>query len=312
MSTPLLRSNLSDLYLATALPSIEFIVQEKWMSFDPVYEKVFNVDSMKYSISQSTQISALSPAGQVGEGQQIPTQNIEQGYDQTYVALKYGIMLATSEETIKDERYDVLSKNPARLARSFNTTTEIIAATIFNNGFSAAGPDGQALFSTAHPLIKPTPTSATSSNRLAVDADLSMTTLKNLATLFRGQLDSAGNKLNIPPKYLLVPKELEFLAYELCKSVMLPDSANANVNAVNSVMATRNLQPLVWDYLTDTNASFLVGDQMDTELHYYWRERPAMKSEIDFKTEVALTKMTARMVAGFSDWRGVVGTSGSS
>lgn len=310
MSGIQLRSNFSDLVLEDALPALEFICEDEFQSFAPRYEMIFNVKEMRTAIAQSSQVGSLQPAGVVGEAETIPLQKVYQGYDKTYTALKYGIMMASSQELIDDLEYDVLSSNPRKLTRAFMSTVEITAANIFNNAFSDTGPDGKVLFATDHPLLAPG--AGTSSNKLAVAADLSMTSLKNMVTLLRSQVDTAGNKIMINPAKLIVAPDNEFLAHELLKSVMLPDSSNASVNSVNGLSAAQyKIEPIIWDYLSDGDAFFLSADKMDHMLCFYWRKRPELSTDFDFKTEVALTKLVGRFTVGYSDWRGIVGTEGA-
>lgn len=309
MSSIQLRSNYSDLVLENALPALEFIAEDEFQSFAPRYEMIFNVKEMRTAIAQSTQVSSLQPAGIVGEAETVPLQKIYQGYHKTYSAVKYGIMMASSQELIDDLEYDVMSSNPRKLTRAFMSTVEISAADVLNSGFSSAGPDGLSLFSTSHPLLAPG--AGTSSNRLAVDSDLSMTSLKNMVTLMRAQVDTAGNKIMLNPKSLIVGPSNEFTAVELIKSVMLPDSSNASVNSLNSVSAQYKIDPIIWDYLTDDDAWFLAADKIDHLLCFYWRKRPELATDFDFKTEVALTKLVGRFAVGYSDWRGIVGTPGA-
>lgn len=309
MSAILLRSNLPDFVLQDALPALEFIVEDMFASFQPRHEMIFNMKSMKTGIAQSAQVSSLQPAGSVGEAEQIPSQKIVQGFDQTYTAVKYGIMLQTSKEMIDDLEYDVLNQNARKLAKAFMSTTEIVSADVLNTAFSATGPDGKTLFATDHPLLAPG--AGTNSNKLATPADLSVTSLKSMITLLRGTLDTAGNKVMIQPKTLIVHPDNEFLAVELLKSIYLPASDNAFVNSVNSVLSEYRVAPLVWDYLTDSDAFFLAGDKADHSLCYWWRQKPEVSSEFEFKTEVALTKIVGRFAVGYSDWRGIVGTEGA-
>lgn len=304
-----LRSNYSDLVLEDALPALEFIAEDEFQSFEPRYEKIFNVKDMRTAIAQSTQVSSLQPAGVVGEAEQIPLQRLHQGYDKTYTAVKYGIMMASSQELIDDLEYDVMASNPRKLTRAFMSTVEITSANMFNTGFSTLGPDGKALFATDHPLLAPG--AGTASNTLATPADLASTSVKNMITLLRSQVDTAGNKIMINPRQLLVAPANEFLAYEILKSVMLPDSANASVNSINSIGSQYKIDPIVWDYLTDEDAFFLLGDKMDHMACFYWRKRPELSTDMDFKTEVALTKLVGRFAVGYSDWRGIVGTEGN-
>lgn len=305
----LLRSNLPDLVLEDALPALEHLVEDEFQSFQPRYEMIFNVKDMRSSIAQSSQVSSLQPAGAVGEAEQIPLQRVHQGFDKTYTAIKYGIMMASSQELIDDLEFDVLASNPRKLTRAFMSTVEITAADVLNTAFSATGPDGKVLCATDHPLLAPGAGSA--SNKLAADADLSMTSLKAMITLLRSTVDTAGNKVMIQPKKLIVHPDNEFLAVELLKSVMLVDSSNNNVNAINSVGSQYKIEPVIWDYLSDSDAFFLAADKLDHMLCFYWRKRPELGTDYDFKTEVALTKLVGRFAVGYSDWRGIVGTPGA-
>lgn len=309
MANIMLRNQWSDFALEDALPALELIVEDSFMSFDTRYDKIFNVKQMRTAIAQSSQVSSLEPAGAVGEAEQVPLQRLWQGFAKTYKAVKYGLMLATSQELIDDMEYDVFTRNGEKLSKSFMSTVEIMAANVLNTGFSAAGPDGQALFSTAHPSLAPGV--ADISNKLGTPADLSMTSIKGLATLLRKTTDTAGNKIQIKPTTLIVSTDDEFLASELLESKFLVDSSNNNVNAINSVQSLYGIKPLVWDYLTDADAHFLAGDKKDHMLCFWWRKQPSIATEYDFKTEVALTKLTGRFDVGYSDFRGIVGTEGA-
>lgn len=309
MAQIMLRNQWSDFVLEDALPALELIVEDEFMSFETKYDKLFNVKTMNTSIAQSAQVSSLQPAGAVGEAEQVPLQRLYQGFSKTYKAIKYGLMLATSQELLDDMEYDVFTGNGRKLSRSFMSTVEIMAAAVLNSGFTANGPDGVPLFSTAHPLLAPGLNPA--SNRLAIDADLSLTTIKALATLMRKTPDTAGNKVQIKPVTLWVSTDDEFLAHELLESKFRVESDNNSVNAINSVQSLYGIKAEVNDYFTDSDALFLQAAKKDHMMNFYWRKQPSIATEMDFKTEVALTKLTGRFDVGYSDWRGIVGTTGA-
>lgn len=303
------RSNLGDFFLEDALPSLEFVAAEEFMSFAPRYEMIFNVGDMKGSIIQSSQISALEAAGVVEEGAQIPTQDVIQGYDKTYKAVKYGLMVALTQEAIDDGNLSLMEKHSRRLSQAFMEACEIKAAAVLNNGLAGSenGPDGVPLFSLVHPLLK----GGTNSNKLATAADLSATTLKALITLLRQTRDTANNRIHLKPAKLIVPADLEFTAHEILKSSLLVDSANASVNATNAVKDRYSMEIVVNDYLTDSDACMVLSDKDSHELHYFWRARPAISTDTEFKSEVKLMKISGRFDVGFSDYRGIVGTEGA-
>lgn len=304
----LMQQNLQDLYLDTALPWIEHIIEEEYMQYPKISQEIFNIRDMKYGIAQHTQVSSLSAAGEVGEGEEIPQDRVYQGYSTTFKSKKYGILLSTSQEVIDHEKYDSLSKNPKKMGRAVASTCEITAAAIFNTAFSTNGSDGVPLFSVSHPLLSPG--AGLGSNRLAVDSDLSASSLKDMLTLLRKTVDTSGNLIYIEPKRLLVPPELEFVAYEILHSAYLPDTPNNNVSGVGPE-SNYKLSGVVWNYLTDSDGWFVMGDNVEHDLYFFWDKQPEVKSQMEFKTDVALSRILTRFTVGYSDWRGVVGTPGA-
>lgn len=299
------RTNLPSQYLATALPFLEKIIEEEYQGYPQVSKEIFNVETIKYGIAQHTQNSALNAPAEVAEGEEVPQERTYPGFSTTYVTKKYGMLLVTSQEAIDDEKFSSISKNARKIGRAFASAEEITASAIFNTAHSVTGSDGKVLCAVDHPLL--TPGSGTSSNRLAVAADLSIGSLKDMIIGFKKQLDTAGNKLQIKPKKLLVPSELEFLATELLGSEYLPEG---NLNNINSVKTKFGIAPLCWEYLTDSDSCFLLGDVVDTELYWMWSKQLEIKSDEEFKSDAALTRALARWTVGYSDWRGIFSNGG--
>lgn len=304
MSGIMLRSQFPDFVLEDALPFLDYVVTDEYENFKPRYEDLFNVRTMRSGVAQSSQISDIEAAPSVGEGEQFPTKKRYEGFSQNYLAIKYGLILATSQELIDDMELDVLSRDGRALMKSFMSTVEILAADVLNSGLTDNGLDGVPLFSAAHPAL--VPGVADQSNVLGTPADLSMTTLKAMCTLLRKTKDSAGNKINIAPRKLIVPADLEFVALELTQSTLRVESDNAGVNAINAVKMQYQIDPVVWDYLTDVDACFIQGAKEDHSLMFYWRQRPEVATEEDFKTQALLTRLNGRFAVGYSDWRGIV------
>lgn len=310
------RGQFSDLTLEDALPVLEEIITDSMEEFPMEHEKIFNVRTMDRGIIQHTQVTGIPAVGQVAEGAEFPLDAQYQGYDKTYRAYKYGVMVAITQELLDDNQHDEVFERAEHLGRAMREAERIAAAGVFNNGFTAssyAGPDGLALFSTAHTL--PYPGAGTNSNRLATDADLSLASLEDMVTLMRKTKDGAGKKVLLRPKQLIVPAELEFLAHELLESTGKPQASTANSlteeNAVNSMRARYGLEPVVMDYLTDEDAWFLSAGKGSHKLFWFWRKQPKTSSDMEFKSEVALMKISARWALGFSDYRGLCGTTGA-
>lgn len=312
MPAPMRRENFSDLTLEDALPVLEEVISDTMEEFPMEHEKIFNVRTMDRGIIQHTQVTGIPAVGQVAEGAEYPLDAMAQGYDKTYRAYKYGVILPITEELLDDNMFDEAFERAEHLGRAMREAERISAASIFNNAFSTAGPDGQALCSTAHPL--PYQGAGTSSNRLAVDQDLSLASLEDMITVMRKTKDGSGKKVLVRPRMLIVPPELEFLAHELLESDSKPQASTAGslteVNAVNSTKARYGLEPVVMDYLTDDDAWFLAAGKGSHKVYWFWRKQPETSSDKEFKSDVALMKIKARWALGFSDFRGIAGTSG--
>lgn len=307
------RENFSDLVLEDALPVLEEVITDTLEEFPMEHERIFNMRTMDRAIVQHTQVTGIPALGVVAEGTEYPMDQMYQGYDVTFKAHKYGVIVPITQELLEDNQHEEAFDRAMHLARAMREAERISAASIFNNAFSVAGPDGVSLCNTAHPLAYPG--AGTTSNRLAVDADLSLASLEDLVTVMRKTKDQAGKKVLIRPKYLIVPPELEFTAHELLQSEMKPQASTASSiteeNSVNSMKSRYGLEPMVMDYLTDDDAWFIAGDKGSHKIYWYTRKAPSTSSDMEFKSDTALMKISARWALGYSDFRGIAGTQGA-
>jgi len=308
------REQFSDLVLEDALPALEEVATDTMEEEFPMeHEEIYNVRDMDRGIVQHTGVSGIPAVGSVGEGEEYPMDKFYQGFDKTFRAVKYGVIVPITQELLDDNQHEEAFDRASALGRSMREAERISGSSIWNEAFTTAGPDGQALCSTAHPLVYPG--AGTSSNRLAVDADLSLASIEDMTTLMRRTRDMSGKKVVKRPSKLLVPDALEFLAHELLESESKPQASTAGsateVNMDNAMRTRYGLKPVVLDYLTDDDAWFLAAAKGSHKLYWYWRKSPATSSDMEFKSDTALMKITARWAVGFSDWRGVAGTPGA-
>lgn len=230
-----------------------------------------------------------------------------QGYTARLVNVTYGLGAAISQEAIEDNQYEKVGKAKARkLKRSMRQTKETVAANIFNRAFDPTftGGDGSPLIATDHDTMD-----GTQANQLAVAADLSEASLEDHLTLVRQMTDSRGLRIQLKGTHLIVPPELEFVAYRILESAGQSGTANNDVNAIKGL----GLLPgkvVVWDFLTDPDAFFIKTDA-DVGLIRQQRRKLALQQDNDFDTSNALMKATERYAFGWADWRGIVGSPGA-
>ena len=144
--------------------------------------------------------------------------------------------------------------------------------------------DTENLFSTAH-----------KNYMNGADSALSVESLEKLIGMFMDQTDSAGDPIDVSPKYLIVPTALYALAQRLTMSQYLIGTTTKAVPALN-VLANYNIQVIASPYLSNTkytNASakgfYLFADpaQVDTfEIGYFRGNRTPIveQGETDFNT----------------------------
>lgn len=180
------------------------------------------------------------------------------------------------------------------LARSLSLFREKAAADVFNNGFTdtgvdaagfpLAGADAVGLFSTAHPL-SPSNLASTQSN----EGTLALTSDNVIATKNRMRefTDDQGELFAAHPDTILVPPELEETAIKIVSGDLDPNSAE---NAINVNKGRYNI--VVWDYLTDANAWFMIDSGLKSQ-HLIWLDRiPA-----DFMAEMNKDTMIGEWIA---------------
>lgn len=165
----------------------------------------------------------------IGEFDEFPIINREQGYKKGYELKRAGWAVAISRQlqewinvatssskispTVKTELMK-LARDTKRLVDAAKITKNELATEVLSNGFDATKsfyPDGQPLFSASH-VIKST--WLTQSN--LVSWALTTTTLLEAINKLRNMRDGMGRKMKISGTYrLLVPSELEATARQV-------------------------------------------------------------------------------------------------
>jgi len=267
------------------------------------YSRLYNVFDSGRNFEVDSQIEGFGSMPEKAEGAAVSFDSAKEGYQTTYNHTSYGMGFRITKEMRQDDLSDKIMKLPKQLGTSAHNTVETTASNLFNNGFSTVtGGDSKALFVTDHPSKSGL---TTLNNTLATAADLSATSLKDALIDFEDTLDARGLPLLQNAQTLVVPNQLRWTAQELLKSRQKPGSADNDFNPLSEA----DLSWMVYHYLTDNDAWFLIGD--NHFLKFFWRQKLAFDSTVDFETEDAKFKATMRYSHGHSDWRGVYGVPGA-
>jgi hypothetical protein len=242
------------------------------------------------------------------EGGSITYDTMGQMYTTSYTSSYRAIGFIITRQAIMDNLYQSQFPMGAKaMKQSLLQTKEILAASIFNNGFDTAYPggDGQPLFSSSHPI-----TGGVVSNTFAVQADLSETALESGIIATQRYKDAAGLLKSFPVKKLLVPTENMFQSDRLLKSQFRVGTANNDINAVYN-MSSVPMGSRVNQFLTDTNAWYLLTE-CDGAFKYYEREPIEVEINVaDFDTKSLKSSAMERYAFGWSNFRGAFGCSGT-
>jgi phage major head subunit gpT-like protein len=283
-------------------PGLRKIFDDVYKSIPEVFSSIFNVNDSSVDVERDSGVTGFGLLSQTNEGSPITYEDPIQMYDVSYVHLKYTKGFKVSEELMEDDRYNVIKKKPAALARSARRTAEYLAAQVFNNAFSSGtGGDGKYLCSTVHPRADG---GTAQSNANGSGVTLTEGNLNTGLLAMRGQLDDKGMKISVKPDKIIVSPTLEKTAMILTESTMRSGTADNDYNYYKGIVNV-----VSWDWITSTTAWFLLDSSVH-QLNWFWRVRPEFKQDNSFDTGMALYKVRMRASRGWSDWRGVWGSKG--
>ena len=226
---------------------------------------------------------------------------------------------------MEDNLYDTFAKLRAKgLARAMANTKQVKAASLYNNGFTAAQyaiGDGVAFFSASHPTV-----GDGNQTNTGTGADLSEGSLESAITQVQKIKDDRGILVGASAISLHVPTDLWATADQVLGSpgstnvaaqtggFPAPTAAQAAVLA-NRLNAVRHMGMVPEGFyinrrFTDTNAWFVKTD-VPNGTKMFNRVPLQTKMEPDFDTGNLRFKARERYSFGFSDWRGYFGSAGS-
>lgn len=192
----------------------------------------------------------------VNERQAYPQLSSPTDEEATYSPAKRGGTESVTIEMIRNDDVGVIRDIPRRLGRAAaQTLYEFVWDFLRTN---AAVYDSVALAAAGH-------------GDNIVTAALTPTQVAILRLAMKNQTDmSNGKRLGLKAKYLIVPNDLEELAFHICTSLKaLPDSSlpsTAEPAAPNFLRERVRLEPIVVDYWTDTNNWWLAASPDQTPM----------------------------------------------
>ena len=272
------------------------------------WRDLVKVETSTKNREEMVQNNGLGLAAVKEQGASIGYDSTSQGGTAIATHIVYGLGIICTQEAIEDNLYEKqMGSKASELKRSMVETKNTVVANWLNRGFDTAytvGPDTKPIFSASHPS-----TFGDQSNLLATAADLSEASLEDLVIQAGGAVDDRGNKISLKVLSLHIPRQLEFEAARILKSVNQADTANNAVNALR-VMGTFPEGFKVNHFFTDTDAFFIKTD-CPYGLTLFQRRPLDFVKDNDFGTGNALAKATERYSLQIGDFRQWFGSAGA-
>ena len=305
----MVRAQFSDWMTTAALPFLRNIIEdgkkrEEW------YQPIFRMESTDRPHESYTSVAKFGTFVETDEGSAVTYDSALQGFDRTLTPVQYSLGFKVTKRAFDDDRIGPLKEMAGDLNWSYTETRNILAADVFNNGFSTSfnGADGVPLFDTAHVHED----GSTFRNELATSADFSLTSFRTAMIDFRNFRDGRGKRLNLMPESILTPPDGWHDVAEVLQSDTKPDTANRSTNVYRGFFGGAQFNQVICDYLTDTDAWFLIGPKEDHGLIVLDREAFNVTNDVDFETRTLKTAAWATFDIDFiGNGKGIYGSPGA-
>jgi hypothetical protein len=289
-------------------PGLNALFGLEYKNYANEHTEIFDTENSDRAFEEEVMLSGFANASVKPEGSGVAFDNAQETFTARYTHETIALAFAITEEGIEDNLYDRLaSRYTKALARSMANTKQVKAANVLNNAFSSTvqpGGDGEALLSTAHPII-----AGTFSNKLSTDADLNETSLEQSLIDIAAFVDERGLKIAARGMKLIIPSELQFTADRLMKSTNRVGTADNDINAIRN-MGMIPQGYTINHYLTDS-AAFFIKTDVPNGMKHFVRSPIKTSMEGDFDTGNVRYKARERYSFGWSDPRGMFGSAGA-
>lgn len=215
--------------------------------------------------------------------------SISEGREQLAVST-YGRIFAISRQALVNDDTSAFERIPMMFGRAFRVLeSNLVWAQITSNPTMG---DSNALFSSAH------------GNLATADGAIDVTTLGAGRAAMRKQTGLDGQKINVSPRYLIVPAELETLADQLTAAITPAVASNVNIF---SGRLTVIAEPRLDDDSADAWYLAASPEQIDIiELAMLeGQDGPSVETQLGWNVDGIEFKARHDVTAKVLDWRGL-------
>jgi ATP-dependent protease ClpP protease subunit len=178
------------------------------------------IEAEDYRTGNAVSLSGSGVPEKIGESGEVKFTTINDEGEVKAVPDDYGMLFRLSNKALVNDStaLDVLADATTQMVKGAMELKRqtLLAPLLANTRAGQTMRDSVALFNAAH------------GNLAASGAVLSLTTLSTARTAMRRQKDSKGTILNIEPRFLLVPPEIETLAQQVVAQITAAKTADVN------------------------------------------------------------------------------------
>lgn len=285
-------------------PGLRVIFGNTYESYPTVYDRVFNIQQSNKSFEKDQGVTTLGLAGIKPQGGNVAFADPIQGFQKEYAHIVYALGSSVTREMWTDDQYNYINSIPEMLAESMIETKETVHASVFNNAFTTElVADGLSLVNASHVNAA---TGTTQSNQPSTASDLTQTSLEQAHIDIRNWTDDQDKLKSFRSNRLLVPNELMYTAQKILRT---SGEVGTDANTINPMMGS--LEAVVWDYLTDADAWFVLQDGIRAGLTCFQRWERSIDRDNEFDTMSLKFLSSERYSYGCTDWRAVYGSAGA-
>lgn len=290
----------SDIYQSFK-ETLDSIVDDKLAENESslVCKKWMKIGSMDEAYTDDLEMGGPGLANETGEGTEIGTGSIREGFLTRYTPSKFALKLVVTDEAMEDNKYPETLRLAKRLDRAIYKTFDIDNTNILIRAQNASyvGGDGVPLASASHTL----PNGGTWSNTLATPLAPSRIALITVISLLKKIPGHDGIVDGVEARKVVYPTEQWGVWGGILGSKMAPEPGNfAEINVLKEL----DIDQVAVKYWSNTTTNWGIITNADNGIQAKWRRKPRSKSWVENDNETMKYSISARWARGWSDARG--------
>jgi hypothetical protein len=286
-------------------PGLRKVFYDDYKEWAEEYSRLCNVITSKRAYEEELVVAGLGRHEKKPEGEPLTYDVGIQGGKVRYTHASFALGFRVGRELWQDDLYGVMKKMSKQLAMSARQTTELEFASLLDDAFDGntyVGADEKSLCNTAHTLLS----GGSHANRPTTDVDFGIGPLRSALERMEKTPNERGLLIQLRGKLIVVSPTYQWAAKEILGTEKAPYTAENQINALRDL----GLNYFVWHFGGDDDAWWLFADKPSMDVKFLWRQKPMFENSDDFDTKDAKFSSFMRFSYGFTDWRGVDGSSG--